>query len=112
MSAQEPLDSIQRAAQEQFAKQSARYGRGHILENIADVEAAVVPLNLKPGSDVLDVATGGGHTGIYLAFLGHNVTLADIAEPMLERAAALAAERGLSVKIRAHAAENFPYENA
>ena len=37
------LDPILRAAQEQFARQSERYGRGHILENIADMEAARAP---------------------------------------------------------------------
>ena len=105
------LDSIQRAAQEQFGKQSERYGRGHILEEVEDVEAAIQPLNLKAGCTVLDVATGGGHTGLYLAGLGHHVTLADIAEPMLERAAKTAFERGLSVQTRQHAAEELPYED-
>jgi ubiquinone/menaquinone biosynthesis C-methylase UbiE len=106
------LDSIQRAAQEQFGRQSERYGRGHILENIDDVVAAVAPLNLQPGSAALDVATGGGHTGLYLASLGLDVTLADIAEPMLQRASEAAAARGLQVKTRQHAAEQFPYADA
>lgn len=106
------LDPIQRAAQEQFGKQSERYGRGHILENIADVEQALAPLNLPPGLAALDVATGGGHTGVYLASLGHRVTAADIAEPMLKRASELAASRGLKVETRQHAAEAFPYPDA
>lgn len=106
------LDAVQQAAQAQFAKQSERYGRGHILENIADVADAIAPLHLQPGLQALDVATGGGHTGLYLAGLGHHVTLADIAEPMLQRAAALAAERGLSVQTRQHTAEEFPYPDA
>lgn len=106
------LDPIQLAAQEQFAKQSTRYGRGHILENIADVEAALAPLNLPAGLTALDVATGGGHTGVYLASLGHKVTVTDIAEPMLRRASELAASRGLSVETRQHPAEEFPYADA
>ena len=106
------LDPIQRAAQEQFARQSERYGRGHILENIADVEAALAPLNLPPALDALDVATGGGHTAVYLAGLGHHVTVADIAAPMLQRASELAASRGLKVETRQHAAEEFPYPDA
>ncbi len=106
------LDPIQRAAQEQFARQSERYGRGHILENVADVEAALAPLNLPPGLAALDVATGGGHTGVYLASLGHRVTVADIAGPMLKRASELAASRGLKVETRQHAAEKFPYADA
>ena len=34
------LDDIQLAAQEQFACRSERYGKGHILENVQDVQAA------------------------------------------------------------------------
>jgi ubiquinone/menaquinone biosynthesis C-methylase UbiE len=103
------LDEVQKAAQEQFAKQSHRYGRGHILENVEDVRIAVEQLDLPAKARVLDVATGGGHTGLFLASLGHEVTLADIAQPMLERAAKTAAERGLKVETRQHAAEQLPY---
>ena len=103
------LDEIQQAAQEQFAKQSHRYGRGHILENIEDVQRAVAGISLPAKARVLDVATGGGHTGLFLAGLGHEVTLADIAQPMLERAAQSAVERGLRVQTRLHPAERLPY---
>jgi ubiquinone/menaquinone biosynthesis C-methylase UbiE len=103
------LDEVQKAAQEQFAKQSHRYGRGHILENVEDVRAAVEKIPLPVRARVLDVATGGGHTGLFLASLGHEVTLADIAVPMLERAAKTADERGLKVQTRQHSAEQLPY---
>ncbi len=103
------LDEVQQAAQEQFARQSHRYGQGHILENVDDVRAAIAALGLPVPACVLDVATGAGHTGLFLASLGHDVTLADIALPMLERAAGTAAQRGLSVRTRQHAAEEFPY---
>jgi len=106
------LDEVQQAAQEQFARQSHRYAQGHILENIEDVRAAIEPLDLPSGSRVLDVATGAGHTGLYLAGLGHDVILADIALPMLERAREAAARRGLKVQARQHAAEQFPYADA
>ncbi len=106
------LDPIQRAAQEQFGRQSHRYGQGHILENVEDVRAAIEPLDLPVGLKALDVATGAGHTGLYLASLGHDVTLADIAQPMLDRASATAAQRGLRVQTRLHAAEEFPYVDA
>ena len=103
------LDPIQRAAQEQFGRQSERYARGHVLENIEDVAAALEHSSLPQPARVLDVATGAGHTGLHLASLGHNVTLADVAQPMLERAREAAAKRGLRVEIRQHAAENLPY---
>jgi ubiquinone/menaquinone biosynthesis C-methylase UbiE len=103
------LDEIQRAAQEQFARRSDQYGKGHILENVEDVRAAVEIIGLPARAKVLDVATGAGHTGLFLASLGHEVTLSDIALPMLEKAAKAAAARGLTVKTSQHTAEQFPY---
>ena len=103
------LNEIQKASQAQFARQSHRYGQGHILENVADVQAAMESFTLPSPARVLDVATGAGHTGLYLASLGHVVVLADLAAPMLERARQTALERGLQVETRQHAAEEFPY---
>ena len=57
------------------------------------------------------MATGAGHTGLFLASLGLDVTLADIAQPMLDKAAQTAGERGLTVKTALHAAEQLPYPN-
>ena len=106
------LDAVQSAAQEQFGKQSYRYGKGHILQNVDDVVAAAAQMKLPVIADVLDVATGAGHTGLYFAGLGHRVTLADNAQPMLDRATEAAAERGLKVTTCQHAAEKFPYADA
>jgi ubiquinone/menaquinone biosynthesis C-methylase UbiE len=103
------LNDVQLAAQEQFSRQSERYGQGHILENIEDVKAALATIPLPSCAKVLDVATGAGHTGLLLASLGHDVTLADIAQPMLDKAAKTAAERGMTVKTFQHPAEQFPY---
>ena len=55
---------------------------------------------------------GAGHTGLHLASLGHEVTLADLAAPMLDRVREAAAARGLKVETRQHAAEEFPYADA
>jgi SAM-dependent methyltransferase len=101
------LDEIQRAAQEQFGRRSESYGKGHILENVDDVKAAVDSIKLPDRAKVLDVATGAGHTGLYLASLGHDVTLADIAQPMLDKALQAAADRGLKVKSALQPAEDF-----
>lgn len=106
------LDSIQQAAQAQFSRQSHRYGKGHILEDVSDVIDALEQTTIPQPSRVLDVATGGGHTGLYLAGLGHQVILADLSPAMLSRARELAEERGLSVDTRQHAAETMPYEDA
>ena len=106
------LDAIQRTAQQQFDRQSDRYGQGHILSDVSDVKDALGRLTwLKPGR-ALDVATGAGHTGLCLADGGWQVTLADLSIAMLERAAAAARARGLRVETRQHAAESFPYTDA
>ena len=102
------LNEIQRAAQEQFGRQSHRYGRGHILENVDDVRAAVEYLQLPERAQVLDVATGAGHIGLFFASLGHQVTLGDLAAPMLDRAREAAVQRGLVVTTQQHPAEAFP----
>lgn len=76
------LDPTQRAAKEQFGARSAQYGKGHILEQLADVDLAYSKLSSAAQSGAaLDIATGGGHTGIFLASKGHDVTISDIYRP-------------------------------
>jgi ubiquinone/menaquinone biosynthesis C-methylase UbiE len=106
------LDAIQQASQAQFDRQSSRYGKTHILAQVDDVEKGLEKVPASSGKKALDVATGGGHTGLYLAAHGYEVTLADLAEGMLKQASLLAAERGLSVEVRQHAAEELPYPDA
>ena len=103
------LNDIQQAASDQFGRQSHRYGKGHILEDISDVRAALEQITLPSPARVLDVATGGGHTGLYLAGLGHEVTLSDLTRPMLQRAQEAAGERGLQVQFAQHPAEDMPF---
>ena len=106
------LDAVQQAAQEQFARQSRNYGARHILADVSDVIAALGKITLPERACVLDVATGAGHTGLHLASLGHEVTLTDLAAPMLDRVREAAAERDLTVETRQHAAEELPYAGA
>jgi SAM-dependent methyltransferase len=49
---------------------------------------------------------------LFFAGLGHDVTLADIAQPMLDRALEAAQQRGLAVQTRLHPAEELPYPDA
>ncbi len=106
------LDPIQESARRQFDRQGDRYGKGHLLADIADLERALVPVSPRAGQEALDVATGGGHTGVHLAGLGLAVTVSDISPVMLANTRKLAAERGLSVETRQHAAESLPYADA
>ena len=92
------LDSIQQAARDQFEKHSASYGKSHILANTDDISSALAGIEIAPGCKALDVATGGGHTAIYLAGRGCRVTAT--------------AERGLSIDTCLHEAEKFPYPDS
>lgn len=121
MSSEPELNAVQRAAADQFSKQSHRYGKGHVLEDISDVRLALEALaTLDPKANflsgqpapVLDVAAGAGHTGLFLAGLGHAVILADISAAMLERCAEAAKARGLSVQIQQCSAEQLPFREA
>lgn len=106
------LDATQQASRDQFEKQSDRYGKTHILADTSDVAAGLEGLKVPPGAAALDVATGGGHTAIFLAGLGWKVTAADISPAMLANAAKLASERGVLLKTSLHEAEKFPYSDA
>jgi len=103
------LNEIQRASSEQFGRQSRHYAKGHVLENVDDIRAALKHIPLPAKAKVLDIATGAGHTGLFFADLGHDVMLADIAQPMLDRALEAAKQRGLKVQTRLHSAEELPY---
>src|SRR5436190_398053 len=98
------LDETQRAAEAQFSRQSQRYAKGHILENVEDVREAAAHLDLPARARVLDVACGAGHTGLYFASLGHDVTCADLTAAMLDRTREAAAARGLAIATAQHPA--------
>lgn len=106
------LDDRQLAAARQFDRQSARYGRSHILADTADVAAALAGVVPPPGATALDVATGGGHTARWLAAHGWTVTLGDVSERMLEQAQRLLAEAGLPGTARRFPAEQMPFADA
>jgi len=103
------LNTVQQASHDQFEKQSDRYGKSHILANTEDVASALGEINPSLDAQALDVATGGGHTAIYLATRGWLVTASDISPAMLENARKLAAERGVALKTNLHVAEKLPY---
>jgi len=104
-----PLDAAQAASAAQFDRQSDRYGRSHILADTTDVAAALAGVVRPAGGQALDVATGGGHTALYLVKQGWQVTAGDIAPRMLENARRLVEEAGGALETRLFAAEEFPF---
>lgn len=105
------LDEVQLASHDQFSGRADQYGKSHILADVSDVEKAVTELKFRPGTKALDVATGNGHTAIFLAGKGFEVTASDISAAMLDQAKRLAAEKGVKIDFREHSAEKLPYED-
>lgn len=103
------LDSMQSASAAQFDRQSDRYGKSHILADTQDVEHGLRGVILPAGGTALDVATGGGHTALWLARHEWKVTAGDIAPRMLENAQKLCAEAGFKIETRLFPAEEMPF---
>ncbi len=105
------LNREQEAAREQFDRQSDRYGRSHVLADVGDLDAAVDGLGFPEGTGLraLDVATGGGHTALWLARRGFQVVTGDVSERMLENATELLTSENFPCTARSHAAEELPY---
>lgn len=109
------LDAAQRSSQSQFDKQSRCYGHSHILSDVSDLERLFdqPPIaSVSTRGRALDVAAGGGHTSVFLAVRGWDVTACDISSEMLSRTKELGAARGLKISTCQHAAEALPYEDA
>lgn len=104
-----PLDPNQAAVAAQFDRQSDRYGKTHILADTSDVAAGLAGVPVPPGGRALDVATGGGHTALWLARQGWRVTAGDIAPRMLENARRLAAGEGFAIETALFPAEEMPF---
>lgn len=105
------LDSIQQDSRDQFSKQSHCYGKSHVLADISDVEEGFRKLSPPPSGKALDMATGAGHTALFLARQGLEVTAADLSAAMLERTQEAAKEEGITLHTEEHSAEKFPYED-
>lgn len=101
------LDPSQQAAREQFGRQSAEYGRKHILRSTEDLEAALPAFQIEPGQSLLDVGCGAGHTGLFFARRGLAVTLSDLTPEMLDQSRALL--EGIPAQYACHPAESMPW---
>jgi ubiquinone/menaquinone biosynthesis C-methylase UbiE/glutathione S-transferase len=103
------LDAMQSASAEQFSGRADQYGKSHILADTADVEKVITELKLRPNTAALDVATGAGHTAVFLAKKGFQIIAADVSLGMLTQARKLAAEENVTIDFREHTAEKLPY---
>jgi glutathione S-transferase len=80
--------------------------------DVSDLDKALAELKLRPNSNALDVATGAGHTAIFLAEKGFHVTACDLSVPKLQQVATIAAERKLDITLHEHGPEALPYADS
>jgi SAM-dependent methyltransferase len=86
---------------------SASHAKGDDLRRLLQLAAPTGTERL------LDIATGGGHTALAFAPLVASVTAIDLTPPMLEAAAAHAAERGATnITFAVADAERLPFADA
>jgi SAM-dependent methyltransferase len=78
----------------------------------AEVEAVVERLDLAPGARLLDLCCGQGRHAVPLAQLGYRVTGLDLSRPLLDRAAALAADHGQRVGLVQADMRRLPFADA
>jgi SAM-dependent methyltransferase len=86
---------------------------GVIARIVEEVNEAIVDgLELRPGTEVLDVACGTGNSAIPAARRGARVTGVDIAPNLLEQARARARAAGVDVRFEEGDAEELPFPDA
>lgn len=75
-----------------------------------DAAACIELLQLLPRQKVLDVPCGDGRIAVELAAKGYAVTGLDFSQPLLETAAAHAAERGVELDLQRGDMRRLPFE--
>lgn len=95
----------------QFGPNAGGYATSQVHAHGPSLHRLVELAHPRPEWDVLDVATGAGHTALALAPHVARVVATDITPEMLAEAQRLAQERGVSnVSVRAADAESLPFE--
>lgn len=96
--------------QQQFGKHAQAYATSHVHAKGASLKRVVELVQPQPDWQVLDIATGAGHTAFAFAPLVASVTATDITTEMLEVTAQGAAERSLgNLRTEFADAANLPF---
>ena len=107
------MRNVQDSVQEQFGPVASAYVTSAVHAGGPDLEAMVAAGNLQGTEQVLDVATGAGHTALAFARQAAEVTAFDLTAAMLATAQNLAAEQGVTnIAFVAGDAEALPFPDA
>lgn len=82
--------------QDRFGPAAAAYAVSAVHRGGEDLEAMLAAGSLRGDERILDLGCGAGHTALAFAERCREVVAFDLTEAMLQQAAALAAERGLT----------------
>ena len=97
---------------EQFGANASAYVSSKTHAQGASLTRLVELLQPQPEWQVLDIATGAGHTALAFAPYVSHVTATDITPQMLDQVRRLAGERGLSnITVETADAEALPYDD-
>ena len=88
--------NLTESIQSQFGAVAANYATSAVHAGGADLQALVAAARLTGEERVLDIGCGAGHTALAVAPGAASVTAVDLTREMLEVAAALARERGIT----------------
>lgn len=95
---------------QQFGQNAAKYVDSPVHAKGASLQRLVELLQPQPDWQLLDVATGTGHTGLTFAPHVAHVTLTDLTPQMLEKTAVLAQQRNIqNITIETADAEALPF---
>ncbi|MFN8543590.1 MAG: class I SAM-dependent methyltransferase [Candidatus Binatia bacterium] len=104
---------IKERVQAQFGASAAAYAVSDVHARGESLAVLLAEVHPAPAWELLDVATGAGHTALAFAPRVRRAVALDLTAPMLETSARLAAERGLTnVEVRAGDAEALPFPDA
>ena len=106
------MSDLKTKVQSQFGVASDAYAVSEIHARGESLKLLVELVNPQPGWQVLDVATGAGHTALAVAPRVAHVVATDLTQAMLTKTAELAAQRGLTnIETKIADAEALPFDD-
>jgi ubiquinone/menaquinone biosynthesis C-methylase UbiE len=106
-------DDLKAKAQAQFGAASDAYATSNIHAKGESLPILVELIRPQPNWQMLDVATGAGHTALTFAPHVARIIATDLTEAMLTKTAELATQRGLTnIETKIADAETLPFDDA